>query len=377
MAPTSGIAVLSSDFKSTVVSIVDPAGPTLGHDDCLDSGSVTPVLSAALSGNVAFPSRPQPNGALVLIDETNSALVWLDPKGCRALSQLSVATGFSSNPHDLVGISPTKAYVPRYEHNPTPSGQAGAFDQGDDLLVIDPSAQTVTGRVDLSSLAEAGVLARPDRALLIGGKLYVGLDEVANDLKTVGAARIAIVDPASDTVSGSIDIAGYKDCTGLDSPPGSQLLVLACLGDYNDAAHQVAQSGVLVYDLSGAMPKLIKTVPASMTGGRALGTALAALSDKWAYVSTYGDFSGTPPDQLWAIDLGAGTAQKVVDGDGVFAFGAVIVDATRKRLLVSDGGMTNPRVLVYDVSQPGQPQALPSFTSNPKSGLPPRLLGWY
>src|SRR5262249_47232182 len=155
--------------------LIDPTAPAdhaLAADRCVDSGSAAPVLSMALSGDVVLPSQPQPGDELVLLDQTNSALLWVDPTNSRPSRQLCVGD-FDPNQHDLVGLSPNKADVTRYEKNPHPNDGPTANDQGNDLLIIDPSVPSVLGHIDLSGYAvQAGastILARPDRALLADG----------------------------------------------------------------------------------------------------------------------------------------------------------------------------------------------------------------
>jgi hypothetical protein len=375
-----GIAVINSDFKSTAVSLLDAQGMKLLQDDCINSGAVTPTLSLALSGDVGLASQPQANGELVLIDRHNSALIWLDPVTCKVSRELAVGTGFSSNPHDVISISTTKAYVTRYETNATPSGTAGANDQGDDLLIINPSTLAITGRIDLSAYATTlpGVTlqARPDHALYVDGKVYVVLGNLSGDFKT-GPARVAIVDPAQDKVVGTIDPTGFANCAGIDYLASSHTLFLTCGGDFNsDPATQLAQSGVLLYDLSGKAPKLVKSIPASVLG-RPLGNVFAAVSDELAVASIYGDRSDTPPDSLFTIDLQAVSATKVADAARSFVLGGAVIDAANHRVFVTYGEKDAPHVTVYDTSKPGSFPELTRFDANPKSGLPPGLIGWY
>jgi hypothetical protein len=376
-----GIAVIDSDFKSTAISLLDAHGMKLRQDDCIDSGAVTPTLSIALSGDVSLASQPQPNGELVLVDRTNGALIWLDPATCKVTRELAVGTGFYSNPHDVISVSTTKAYVTRYETNATPSGSAGANDQGDDLLIINPSTLAITGRIDLSSYATtaAGVTlqARPDHALYVGGKVYVVLGNLSGDFKTSGPSRVVIVDPATDKVVGTIDPTGFANCAGIDYLASSHTLFLTCGGDFNsDPATQLAQSGVLLYDVSGAAPKLVKTIPASVLG-RPLGNVFAAVSDELAVASIYGDFTGTPPDALYTIDLQAVSATKVADAAGSFVLGGAVIDAANHRVFVTNAEKGAPHVTVYDTSKAGSFPELTRFDANPKSGLPPGLIGWY
>ena len=60
--PTTGLAVLNSDYSTTSLSLVDPTTHAVVHDDCVDSNTVPPTLSLALSGDVALPSHAQVGG---------------------------------------------------------------------------------------------------------------------------------------------------------------------------------------------------------------------------------------------------------------------------------------------------------------------------
>ena len=297
--------------------------------------------------------------------------------------QISVATGFSANPHDYVLIAQNKAYVPRYATNPMPSGMAGANDQGQDVLILDPLEKKITGRIDLKPYAtQAGVEPRPDRALAANGKVYLVLGELSLDRKTVGPGRVGILDPATDSVVGTIDPPGAKNCTQLDYLESSKLLLVDCQGDYNVPTMQAAQSGVFVYDLSGAAPVLKRTIPASVTGNRATSTALAAVSDQLGYIATYGDKSGPVPDQLWSLDLASGAATKVLDGEAAYVFGSVfgsglLYAPDEKKMFLINSSAQNPNVNVYDVAAGGALNKVSTFLSNPNNGLRPLGLARY
>jgi hypothetical protein len=371
------IAVINSDFKmATVLSLVAADGSSLVTDDCLDSGSVTPRLSTALSGDVVLPSAPQPDGEVLLLDRSNAALTWVVPASCTVDRQIS-AGSFYANPHDLVALSATKAYVTRFEANPTPSGVPGAHDKGSDVLIIDPSTGGATGSIDLAPYASAGVLARPDRAVAAGGKVYVNLGNVSADFAVVGTGGIVVIDAATDQVSGVIDLAPYKSCAQLEYLAPSQTLLVGCGGDYNDPVNQAAASAILAIDVSGATPTVKKLVDGTATGGRPINSSVfTAAGDNLLVVATFGDYVAmTPADQLWAVTLdGGAAATKIADGDSPGVFAGVHYLPERQRVLVSDASMTKPVVRVYDVSAPGAIHEVTTFEANPKSGLPPRQL---
>jgi len=203
-----GLAVIhgSSDYTSSLLSLVDPATATLVHDNCLNSGSVAPQLSQALSGSVVLPSAPLPGHPLVLIDSTNSALVWVNPADCTVVRQLSVSTGFKAYPHDVVAVSPNKFYVTRYMTNSSPTADPSDLDEGGDLLILDLDLGKAVARIDLAPYAAGGVgiNPNPDRARVLDGKIYVTLNNLSADMTTqAGPGRVVVVDPATDTVSSS------------------------------------------------------------------------------------------------------------------------------------------------------------------------------
>jgi hypothetical protein len=85
-----------------------------------------------------------------------------------------------------------------------------------ELLIVDPSAPPtcqgfVRGSIDLSSLADADGIPDMDQMALAGGRLYVALQRL--DINTIlrlpaENAALAVVDTATDTLVGSIELSG-------------------------------------------------------------------------------------------------------------------------------------------------------------------------
>lgn len=380
LAPAAGIAVVNSDYVTTSVSLLDPRSGAVTNGNCIDSGTRTAQNTLALSGDVVLPSQPQPGNTLVTIDRTNGALTWLDPTTCTPLRQLDVSTGFFANPHDVVAVSATKAYVTRYEVNATPTADPSDHDDGDDLLVIDPSTPAITGRIPMAghvvAVAGATLQARPDRARLIDGKLFVALQSLSGDFMTAGHGRLVVIDTATDVVTGTIDLPGLENCGGLSYVAETETLVVACGGAFGDP-DRAAGSGLAYVDVAASPPALVRTEPATPFGGRALaGYSGIAHDGAHGYAVTFGELSGEPKDQLWSYDVAAKTATKVLDARESFTLGTVLVDPGRDRVYVSDASAAMPRVHVYRHDA----ATLVLDTSvevNPGVGLPPRELGWY
>jgi hypothetical protein len=150
----SGIVVVNSNYSEASVSFLDRDGNLL-YDGCFNSGTGATGLAPTLSGDVVLPTQVPSGGPVVIIDRDKvfNTLTWLDPVTCTPLRQLAVGTGFNSNPHDIVTLSASKAYVTRFNENGAATPAPDDFDDGDDLLIIDPSQPQILGRIDLKPFA--------------------------------------------------------------------------------------------------------------------------------------------------------------------------------------------------------------------------------
>jgi hypothetical protein len=357
------VAVVNTDYKSTALSLVDPAGGKVIKDDCITSSSKPVTLTATLSGDVVVPTQAQPSGEVVVIDRLNATLTWVAPKTCEVTRQVNVGEGKMANPQDVIPVSAKKVYVPRY-----------SSDTGD-LLVLDPTTGMITGHIDLkpsTPTSDKPVLPNPSRGVVLNGKAYVVLTALSADSMSGAQGRVVVVDTATDAVTGTIDLPALKNCASIAAL--DKALVVGCGGVFGDA-NQTNDSGVALVDLS-MTPPTVKVV-AAKTFGRALSPFdVAAVSPSLAFAITGGDFSNMPPDQLWAFDFAGGAPRKVLDGKAAFTLSGLLVDATRKKLLIADGDMKTPRLHVFDLSNPAAITLQSSVTTN-AGGLPPRYTAWY
>lgn len=372
-----GIAFVDSGASgSTEVWQVDPASTSPTPRGCVDG--LMPQLQPSLSDDTVVPSQPQPDHQLLLIDRRNARLVWIAPAGCTLVRQLDVGTGFDADPRDVVVLSATKAYVSRPPTNGLSLGQAGRFDGGDDLLIIDPSAGTLSGRIDLSGQAtSASVHARPDRMLLVDGKVWVALGSSSDDGKTVGHGRVVAIDPAHDTVVAAIDLPALKGCSGLDYLPATKDLVVGCGGDPNDTPdNQTAESGLALVNIGAAAPSVMTTVGGAAAGNRPLSAAaFAAIGDDFLLAVSPG--AGATPDSLWRVQLDSTIATHVLDGAAAGVFGAVVWDAGRQRAYVTDADPNAPTVRVLDVANAIDTHQTATFAAGAASSPPPRAMAFY
>jgi len=378
LAPSAarGLAVLATpaDFSSTRVSILGADG-ALVTEDCIHSevgsggGS-----SLTLSTDVTLPSQPQRGGELWVVDRGNVALLVLDPATCGVRRQLSVSTGFRANPHDVVVLSETKAYVTRYEKNLSVTDPASTSG-GDDILVVNPATGAVTGRIPLASYAApvdgATIQARPDRAVIAAGKVFVTLGSQDAHFAATGEGRVVVIDPATDQVTASLALTGLSSCSEMDVRPSEATLYVACGLD------NLVQSGVALIDLSVDPPAVKRVVAAQVLGSQPLNFSwVAAVSPARVLVGTFGSFAPAVSDAVFAFDPGTGRAVSLASAD---AYNLGRASAGGGRLFVPDATAARPRILIFDVSgasldPPPQPQSL---DFDPAKRLLPREVAWF
>jgi hypothetical protein len=375
-----GMAVLGSDYSSSSLSLLDRDGNVV-KDGCFNSGTGGGGLSMTLSGDVVLPTRIPVGSDILLVDRSNAVLTWIDPASCAPLRQLSVATGFAPNPHDVAVISATKAYVTRADQNATPTPALEDFDEGSDLLIIDPSQAKIVGHIDLKPFAPApDVLPRADRALLIDGTVFVSLNAISADYvnATYGTGRIVMVNSATDQVVGTIDLPGAKNCGALDYIPSTKQLLVACDGAYSDGPQQSTTSAIVVVDVAAAPPAVVAQIPAADVGGLPFGNgAIAALDANTILGVTLGTMSNLPPDRLWAVHVDGSLPVKVFESAEGYALSALLVDREKGRVFAADATTLNPAFLRTFTFATGAFSADKTIKSEPTHKLPPRALAWF
>jgi hypothetical protein len=312
----SALVVANSDFTSTSVSVLSPAGAVLSAS-IISSSSAPSGLTTPLSGDVVLPSEPTP-GEIVLIDRfPNSVVTWVDPATAAVRHQLQVGTGFSANPHDYLEISPTKAYVTRYELNPSPGKQAN--DGGGDLLVIDPKTPSITGRVPF---AVDAFPPRPGRMVRVGSEAWVSLERFNADFTGAGDARLVGVSTATDAIAWTLDLPGVASCGGIAVAPSGKVVALACGGASSDA-DPTKRSALVLVDATAHPPVELKRFPAAVMLGAPLDSILAYASEGLLVGVAVGDSQAKRNDAFYSLDLASGKAQIVVDGGMPFVLGDV------------------------------------------------------
>ena len=374
------IVAIHSDYLSTSVSLLNGDG-SLCADHVLHSGSSKPGLAAALSGDVVVPTGRHPDGLVTLIDRFPSGtMTWLHPESLEVVGQMSVATGFASNPQDVIYLSPTRAYVSRGAVNPTPTSRASDFDDGGDILIIDPSQGSIEGRVDLMGVTHstADVTLHPYAGSMVhlDGTVWVALGHQSADFGQGGEGLVVGIDTRTDTIIHVLNVPTFKNCTTLRATADGTRLWGACAGIFQEGpAAQMEHSGLFTVDLTVSPPVVDWTKSASSFGERPLGFSLSIIDRERVLALVFGDFATDTPDRLVLVDRATEEVTYVGLESGAYELGGVLWNPDREVALVADASLSDPAVLVID---PWSEMTLINrLQANPTAGLPPRQLRFF
>lgn len=374
-----GIAVVGSDYLSSSLSVMDRSSGTVACGDFLDSGSAPAGLSVALTGDLIVPRHANASHQIVLIDRfPNAVVTFVDPDDFHVLGQLPVSTGFASNPHDFLWIDDGKAYVTRNEVNRHP-GRA-EFDEGDDLLVVDPLGMEVVGRIPLelgSGAASLEMPARPDRLEWGDERVWVSLNRLSLDFQEGGTGVVVSIDPDSDELLDIVELPGLTNCGGLAWDSDEKAMYVSCSGVFAagwDA--QAGASGLARIDLGTQGPTATLLLEAESGTGQPFGGDIAVVPGRFLVVPRYGSLARSLPDRLVAVHLGTLEEVTIHEARSAFGLGGFVVDEPAGRLYVADSDAERPGLYVYAMDDASfELQSVE--VSNPDTLLPPRSVGLY
>jgi len=377
-----GFVVVSTDYQSTSVGLVGGDGTVLAPS-LLSSGSAAPGLSTALGGDVVLPTRAPEGDEVVLLDRyPASVITWVNVETGAVRGQLSVATGFLANPHDYVAMDADLAYSTRFESNATPGSEP--FDEGGDLLRIDPSRLAITGRIPLApALAgePGGPLPRPDRAVRVGDRILVVLGGYSPDFSSSATARLVAVDPAAAVIDEMLVLDGIHACSGLALSPDGSEVAIACSGDWGGDGVPDLEGSALVRVRTGPPLAEIARTPAAELGEGPIGMSVSYAAATRVVLTTLGRFGDTAvpaqDDAVVELDLGTGTHRTLLRSGGEpYTLGDVSCDAACGVCLVADAGRDGGVVQRFVVGDSGLdgPTAIALADG---IGLPPRRIATF
>jgi hypothetical protein len=375
------VLVINTDYKSTSVSALNFAGELLTQN-LISTSSAATGLSVALSGDVGLPSSAVPDRETVLIDRYPAAVLsWVDLDTAQVRAQLSVATGFASNPHDYVAISRRKAYVPRY--NPNLASGEQPFDSGHDVLIVDPASARITGSVDLMPAITdevTEVYARADRAVMFGGLLRVLVSMFNPAYSKPGDSRVVSIDPDTDAIVGVHRIAGLTSCSAFAFAPDGGEMAVACNGFFRQAAATgFPDSAIVRMTFDGARVTEVARYPAADLGGDQMGVLSYSDQNHIAF-TTLGrrasSISVAAPDTLRFLDLRTNQASMpILQTQRVpLSLGDVLCVPDENSCFVADAETRGGVVHRFEIEN-GVPIADHLIPVDTATGLPPRYLG--
>jgi hypothetical protein len=375
-----GTLVVESDYQSSNVSALGFDGSVLSPS-LASSSTQSGGFGVGLSGDVVLPSGQQMGPEITLIDRYPAGILrFVELSSARARAELSVATGFRSNPHDYLWLSEHKAYVARYESNPNPGQQP--FDQGGDVLIVDPVAPAITARIDLlpALAGEASEFSpHPAQLLQTSGRVFALLASYAADYASSAVSRLVEIDSSSDSLLTTLRLDGLHGCNTMRLSPDQSELAVACTGDdIRSASPKLDGSGLALIDISGAA-RLIKSVAAAELGSDPIGLGLDYAGPGRLILSTLGHFDDSgavaAEDALLELDTHSGEARLVLSSQSQpFTLGDVRCAVACGVCFAADAERSGGSVLrfVLDAGALGSPEAVRAET---RVGLPPRYLG--
>ncbi|MGB0591496.1 MAG: hypothetical protein ACPGU1_17620 [Myxococcota bacterium] len=365
------IASVHSDYVSTSISLLRDDG-TLCADRFVDSGSVGLDVVAALSGDVTLPSTAEGTGRLVLVDRyPHAVLTFVNPDAPQEVEQLSVATGFPSNPQDVAFLGDGRAYVARHASNGAAGGQ-DAQDAGGDLLILDMEELVITGRIPLS--AEDGFDPMPSRMIQLREHVWVALSHLSRDFSRAGPGRLIGVDPARDVVTTVITLDGLENCGSIEPDLDGQGVWVACSGLFASGEQGQIAASALVYlsEDGGTLVEQWRTPTTEMLESP-VAFSVASVGPQRAVFTVFGSIDAQTPDRLLWADADAETVNELGIEGSAFELGGVLYEQGTGVLLLADANPAEPLIRRFEVGQ-GQLSELAPVAGSPSTGLPPRRL---
>lgn len=280
----------------------------------------------------------------------------IDPdQGFATIRQFSVGPG--SNPQDIAFVSPTRAYVSRYEEA--------------SLYEVDPTTGAVSDVIDLSALADADGIPEMAQMAISGDRLFVAVQRLDRDYYWLPSppSYLAVIDTGSNEL---VDVDPVS--------PGTQGIVLAATNPSTEILEDPATGALYVGEaakwgfLDGGIEAIDPEALASLglisteaqLGGEVNDFTLPVGGTAHAVVAV-----SSPGWEAFCISFDWATGDKIRDvwKPGGFNVTDIEVHEGARELFLSDRTYANPGVRVFDATGGQQ------LTSNPLDvGLPPHDL---
>jgi len=350
-------AIVFSDYGSTSIGLLD-GDLSVVAEDWVTSGTRTPILVTAVTGDAVLPSAPLGVGLLAWINRLNADVVTLvDPTAPAPLLQLDVhgegpATSWSANPHDALRLPDGRLLISR--HNPDLSLVGTGRARGNDLVAVDLTTRAMQ-RVELGC-DDGERFARPDQLaeLQVDGRtvVLVALARLGDDFRTFGEGALASVDAHTLQVLDCAPLPGTVNCQYLRTTPDApDHAVVLCTGDpFEPESRRRNTASVLEVslDAEGAITIVQRLDAAGLDDGQVPTAYPLPIGDgRLLAISDARAEEVTRADHLLRIDLRAGTVEVIAESEP-FTIGAGTYVHGGGALLIPDGA--NDTLIVYDIA---------------------------
>jgi DNA-binding beta-propeller fold protein YncE len=305
----------------------------------LDTRRVTPDINAGGVHSDAIARLF--NGRIYVVNRLGvDSIQIIDPEvdfTTPAGAELSVGNG--TDPHDIVFINATKAYVSRYKTA--------------ELLIINPTTLRLRGSIPLANLTKPGDgdgVPEPHLMLFHDGLVYLLLQHLDFTVQPIPAkvapGEVVILDPDTDTVRDVLTLNGRNPFSDIVFSPALNRILVSSAGDL-----RILDGGIEVINPNTPTPTV-------ETGFRVTETALGGDITHFAIVSaTKGLAVVSDADFRNALvtfnpTTGARLATIFRPSDGFLPYFAI--NSRGELYLAVNATTPTPRLRIFDVDQDRQ-----------------------
>jgi hypothetical protein len=216
--------VFGSDYSTGSLSAITTAGPTPACD----------IASPHSDARLRYFA-----GQLFVVNRFGADNIQVvEPMSGATVLQFSVGNG--ANPYDIAVLSPTRAYVTRYDRR--------------ELWIVNPATGAKTGEVDLGGFADADGIPEMDRIAVVGPLAFVSLQRLDRPsfFSPTDSSLVAVIDTRADTLVDcdavtpgvqAIRLPVTNPVTTFEFDRAQSRLLLGCVGNYG-----VLDGGIVAVD---------------------------------------------------------------------------------------------------------------------------------
>jgi hypothetical protein len=303
-----GVAVVSSDFQSSELALLTPAGSVKSAAFLSSASTAATSLAAPLSGDIGVASARSRPGELVIVDRFGTnVLTFVDTRTAIVRAQLPIGTGFEANPQDYVELSEHLALVPRLGENASPGRQP--FDAGSDVLVVDPSVPRIIDAWPMPR--KDGYLPNPVALTPLGADVLVTLHHARANYSDMAESELVAISIVDQRLRYRLPLSGLKNCGRAQPSPSGSVLAVACSAfvDRNGAVAEPAASGLVLLDARPPQPVELARFAALELAGGPIQSGIEFVSERVVLFKTQTALGADRDNQLFSLDLETGEAR--------------------------------------------------------------------